>query len=633
MTEYLRPNGDISIGGWTDQAGGTSNLYTAIDEASPNNADFIKSMINPVNDRIKMAVSDPTGLIATATRRVRLGKGVNNATVVNIRLALMQGSTEIATWDYNDVTYGGTDYEVVLTAPQLAAITAPNNLEWWITANPAATGWNWSASMTPKLLAWGDAYHVTTSGANVTQVDNRQGSYNWIPLLSGTATITLQPTGWAGTYADPASPCLRFLGDSTSEACALVNSNFITNPNGNYWSVWYSGHLLAGEPHLNRIISMTRSGGFGDFDSDTGFLANTAEGSLAYHAGDIDVSTQNIVHGRPHRLGLSWNDSMISLWDNGMLAQGHTSVPNNPATPTTPPWDLASTLKFGIYGRPDTGGGGVGELWRAFVATHGNAGDLTKDDILEIDLYLQYPNGLPTISDPQAILGTDLITWIDPNLSLHTFTTGAAIATVTGLEPAATVFNGMSAVPPERLANQFGTGHYGWRNDSARGNNYAATLEASIATGGISRMPLMGGVAMAKATAAEFNWNVLQMFDSMWALEITPAPSNRAFGIISAGSSEQFKQWVTPNARFRYITWYDATNLNFLINGKYFSIAHTRLALPALATARWGGQGPSGNGEYEKASFGVAFWGRADNITDAKIAALDLYLATWAKNF
>ena len=51
-------------------------------------------MINPVNDRIKMAVSDPAGLIATATRRVRLGKGVNNATVVNIRLALMQGWTE-----------------------------------------------------------------------------------------------------------------------------------------------------------------------------------------------------------------------------------------------------------------------------------------------------------------------------------------------------------------------------------------------------------------------------------------------------------------------------------------------------------------------------------------------------------
>ena len=630
MTEFLRPNGDISIGGWTDQAGGTSNLYTAIDEASPNNADFIRSMINPVNDRIKMAVSDPAGLIATATRRVRLGKGVNNATVVNIRLALMQGSTEIATWDYNDVAYGGTDYEVALTAPQLAAITAPNNLEWWITANPAATGWNWSASMTPKLLAWGDAYHVTTSGANVTQVENRAGGYHWVPLQSGTPTIQLQSTGWTGRFDDPASPCLSFSSNPTVDTNCLSNSSFLTLSNPNYWSIWYSGDLLATNTHANRILSMTRSGGFSDFDSDSGFFGWASEGGITYHAGDVDLGIQNTPHTRPNRFGVSWNDTLITAWENGMLAQCHFTNNVNPIAPITPPWDLASLVKFGIYGRADSGQGPINGLWRAFVATQGS--DLTQDDILEINLYLQYPNGLPTISDPQATLGTDLLAWIDPNLSLHTFTTGAAIATVTGLEPAATVFNGMSGVPPERLANQFGAGHYGWRNNTSRGGNYAACLEGTITTGGISRKPLMGGVAVGHEIV-DFNWMVLQMFDSMWALELTPGAGNRSFGIISAGSGEQFRQWITPGARFRYVTWYDDTTLNYLINGKYYSFAHTRLALPALATARWGGQGASGSGSYINAAHGVAFWGLADNITDAKIRALDLYLATWAKNF
>ena len=406
-------------------------------------------------------------------------------------------------------------------------------------------------------------------------------------------------------------------------------------PNGNYWSFWYSGNLSPSptNTHANQILSITKSGGFADFDIDSGFLGWAAAGAIAYHVGDIDVSPQFVPHPQPVSLGLSWNDSVIAAWENGMLSQCSFSLDVNPMPPGTPPWDLAAAVKFGIYGRADNGGGPVNGLWRAFVATHGNAGDLTPDDIQEINLYLQFPNGLPTISDPQATLGTDLLAWIDPNLSLHTFTTGAAIATVTGLEPAATVFNGTDISPPERLANQFGTGHYGWRTNLARGGTYGSSLLATVATGGISNKPLIGGVAYAHATSAEFNWMVLQMFDSMWSLEITGGANMRSFGIISAGSGEQFKQWITPNHRFRYLCWYDATKLNFLINGKYFSFAQTRLALPALASARWGGQGSAGQGAWVNAAFGVAFWGLADNITDAKIAALDLYLATWAKNF
>ena len=41
--EYLRPDGDTARGGWTDQAGGTSNIYQAIDEASVNDTDYVQS--------------------------------------------------------------------------------------------------------------------------------------------------------------------------------------------------------------------------------------------------------------------------------------------------------------------------------------------------------------------------------------------------------------------------------------------------------------------------------------------------------------------------------------------------------------------------------------------------------------
>lgn len=41
---------DISVGGYTDNADGTTNLYTKLDEASPDSADYIKSALNPSAD-------------------------------------------------------------------------------------------------------------------------------------------------------------------------------------------------------------------------------------------------------------------------------------------------------------------------------------------------------------------------------------------------------------------------------------------------------------------------------------------------------------------------------------------------------------------------------------------------------
>ena len=39
----LRPNGDVAPGGWTDQAGGSSNIYQSIDETVASDVDFIQS--------------------------------------------------------------------------------------------------------------------------------------------------------------------------------------------------------------------------------------------------------------------------------------------------------------------------------------------------------------------------------------------------------------------------------------------------------------------------------------------------------------------------------------------------------------------------------------------------------------
>jgi hypothetical protein len=45
--QYARPTSDQSAGTWTTDTGGTTNLYAAIDETSPSDADYIQSIAAP----------------------------------------------------------------------------------------------------------------------------------------------------------------------------------------------------------------------------------------------------------------------------------------------------------------------------------------------------------------------------------------------------------------------------------------------------------------------------------------------------------------------------------------------------------------------------------------------------------
>lgn len=59
---YARPASDISAGSWTNEVGGTTNLYASIDEVVANDTDYIQSAVVPSNDTVELALStlDPT---------------------------------------------------------------------------------------------------------------------------------------------------------------------------------------------------------------------------------------------------------------------------------------------------------------------------------------------------------------------------------------------------------------------------------------------------------------------------------------------------------------------------------------------------------------------------------------------
>lgn len=60
MPQFGRPITDITRGNFSDQAGGITNIFQSIDEASANDADFIRSSQSPISEVYVCALSTVT---------------------------------------------------------------------------------------------------------------------------------------------------------------------------------------------------------------------------------------------------------------------------------------------------------------------------------------------------------------------------------------------------------------------------------------------------------------------------------------------------------------------------------------------------------------------------------------------
>lgn len=94
---YLRPDSDVATDGWTDEGGGTSNIFQSIDEAEINDTDYVQSPI-----------------IVSAT--------------VDLTVRLCEGPTTIAEWTHNDIGGSFVTANQELTTPQFEAIGNFDNL-------------------------------------------------------------------------------------------------------------------------------------------------------------------------------------------------------------------------------------------------------------------------------------------------------------------------------------------------------------------------------------------------------------------------------------------------------------------------------------------------------------------------
>lgn len=126
---YLRPDADLAAGGWTKQDGSAVNIYQAIDEDTPDDADFARSGDTPSADILEVRLSDLSGTRVAdtpVTMSVRYAKGVTGT--INLLVRLKEGPTTRVTWTYNSISDTLFTAEEALTEPQATSITDWNNL-------------------------------------------------------------------------------------------------------------------------------------------------------------------------------------------------------------------------------------------------------------------------------------------------------------------------------------------------------------------------------------------------------------------------------------------------------------------------------------------------------------------------
>ncbi len=130
MTQYARPDSDISATNWT-------GAYTAIDEETPNDSDYITGS-DSANGTDEVGLSNVTDPASSADHVIKF-RARQSGTPGHQRyldVSLVQGSTVIAS--HATVTLDGstwTDYSKTLSSAEADAITDYTDLRLHITSS------------------------------------------------------------------------------------------------------------------------------------------------------------------------------------------------------------------------------------------------------------------------------------------------------------------------------------------------------------------------------------------------------------------------------------------------------------------------------------------------------------------
>jgi hypothetical protein len=123
--DYWYPDSDLSSTNWINELGQSTNLYQSIDEATPNDSDYIRSQEDPGSYIYEASLQDPTDPSTSFGHKVyyRYRKEPGPVGQVDMVVRLKQNTTTIASWTHLDVPATWTDGEGTLTSGEADSIT------------------------------------------------------------------------------------------------------------------------------------------------------------------------------------------------------------------------------------------------------------------------------------------------------------------------------------------------------------------------------------------------------------------------------------------------------------------------------------------------------------------------------
>lgn len=124
--QWAVPVGDVSDGGWTNELGSTVDLYASIDEATPSDADYVRSSLSPLvvdECRLLLAPLDDPLTGNGHALRLRCGKDLTGGDRIDleVRLYAADGTTVLASRSFVDLD-ALADVGITLTTAEADAI-------------------------------------------------------------------------------------------------------------------------------------------------------------------------------------------------------------------------------------------------------------------------------------------------------------------------------------------------------------------------------------------------------------------------------------------------------------------------------------------------------------------------------
>ena len=72
MAQFARPDADTTLGNFSDDVGGVTNIFQAIDESAASDTDYIRSPVSPASEAYVCRLSDITDPVSSSGHTMRM---------------------------------------------------------------------------------------------------------------------------------------------------------------------------------------------------------------------------------------------------------------------------------------------------------------------------------------------------------------------------------------------------------------------------------------------------------------------------------------------------------------------------------------------------------------------------------